>query len=174
MAKKTRKAKCGPETRAKRQKQEERVFLVVVDDSEEMHVALRFAALRARATGGRVALFSVIEPSDFGHWQAVDDLIEKEQRDEAEAYLRKYSDQVNELCGKMPMIYFERGTPRDALLKLLEEEPRISVLVLAAGAGAKGPGPLISAFTGKFYARLTIPMTIVPGNLTDEDIDAIT
>ena len=174
MAKERSPSGAEAKRRSKRQKQEERVFLVVVDDSEEMHVALRFAALRAVATGGRVALFSVIEPSNFGHWQAVDDLIEKEQREEAEDYLSKYSDLVHDLSGKMPMIYFERGTPRDALIKLLEEEPTISVLVLAAGAGSKGPGPLISALTGKFYSKLTIPMTIVPGNLTDEEIDAIT
>jgi len=151
-----------------------RVFLVVVDDSAEMPVALRFAGRRAKATGGHVALFYVIEPSDFGHWMAVEDLMEKERRLEAEEVLKKHSDLVVELTGQLPMLYIREGQPRDALLKLLEEQPQISILVLASGSGQRGPGPLISALTGKFYKRLKIPLTIVPGTLTDEQIDALT
>lgn len=158
----------------RRDKQAERVFLVVVDESEEMHVALRFAARRAAATGGRVALFSALEPSDFGHWQAVDDLIEQEQRDEAEAAIKTYADQVHDICGKMPVVYIRKGTAGDQLLLLLTEEPTISILVLAAGTGSKGPGPLISTLTGKLYSKLQVPITIVPGSLSDEDIDALT
>jgi nucleotide-binding universal stress UspA family protein len=158
----------------RRDRQAERVFLVVVDESEEMHVALRFASRRAAATGGRVALFSALEPSDFGHWQAVDDLIEQEQREEAETAIKKYADQVHEMCGKMPVVYIRKGTAGDQLLQLLGEEPSISILVLAAGTGSKGPGPLISALTGKLYSRVQVPITIVPGTLSDEDVDALT
>lgn len=157
-----------------RNKQEERVFLVVVDDSEEMHVALRFAARRALATGGRVALFSALEPSDFGHWQAVDDLIEQEQREEAEAAIKKYADDIHDMCGKMPVVFIRKGAAHDQLFQLLAEEPSISILVLAAGTGSKGPGPLISNLTGKQYSRVQVPITIVPGTLSDEDIDALT
>ena len=100
--------------------------------------------------------------------------MEKEQRLEAEEVLNKYSDQIAEVTGQIPMLYVGEGKPRDALLKLLEEEPQISVLVLASGSGPRGPGPLISALTGKFYKRLQIPLTIVPGTLTTEEIDRIT
>ena len=151
----------------------DRVFLVVVDDSEEMAVALRFACRRAKATGGRVALFYVVEPADFGHWIAVEDLMEKERRLEAEEVLQKYSDQIVDLTGDLPILLIREGERRDALLKLLAEEPNISILVLATGAGSGGPGPLISALTGKFSKRLTVPMTIVPGSLSDEEVDAL-
>lgn len=151
-----------------------RVFLVVVDDSAEMPVALRFASRRARATGGRVALFYVIEPADFGHWMAVEDLMEKERRLVAEEVLTKHSDQVAEITGEVPMLYIREGTVRDALLALLVEEPQISILVLATGSGSRGPGPLIAALTGKFYKRLNIPLTIVPGNLSDDEVDVLT
>ena len=40
-----------------------RVFLVVVDNTAEMRVALRFACRRARHTSGRVALLHVVEPN---------------------------------------------------------------------------------------------------------------
>ena len=151
-----------------------RVFLVVVDDSPEMPLALRFASRRANATGGRVALFFVIEPTDFGHWMAVEDLMEKERRLEAEEVLKNYSDQVAEVTGEVPMLYIREGKVRDALLKLLEEEPLISILVLASGPGPRGPGPLISALTGKFYKLLKIPLTIVPGTLSEEEVDGLT
>lgn len=152
----------------------ERTFLVVVDESEEMDVALRFACRRAKATGGRVALFYVIEPADFGHWIAVEDLMEKERRVVAEETLTKFSDAVVKQTGVLPILHIREGERRDALLKLLQEEPGISILVLAMGSGKGGPGPLISALTGKFYKRLTVPMTIVPGSLTEEELDAVT
>lgn len=164
----------GKRSPSGRLKQAERVFLVVVDDSEEMPVALRYAALRARATGGRVALFSVIEPIKGGDWQAVKELAEHEARQAAEARMAAYSDQIMAESGKMPVIYIRIGNPRDALLALLDEEPTISILVLAAGTSSRGPGPLIEALTGKFYSKLKIPMTIVPGTLADEDINALT
>lgn len=152
----------------------ERIFLVVVDETEEMQVALRFASLRAKATNGRVALFAALEPSDFGHWQAVDDLIEEEQRAEVEETISKYADRVNKLSGKTPIIFIRSGNARDSLLSLIEEDPKISVLVLAAGTGGKGPGPLISALTGKYYSKVQVPITIVPGNLSDEAVDSLT
>jgi len=158
----------------KKPDRKERTFLVVVDESEEMDVAIRFACRRAKATGGRVALFYVIEPADFGHWIAVEDLMEKERRMVAEETLTKYSDTVVEQTGVLPILHIREGERREALLKLIEEEPSISILVLAMGSGRGGPGPLIAALTGKFYKRLTVPMTIVPGRLTEEGLDAVT
>jgi len=152
----------------------DRIFLVVVDESEEMGIALRFACRRAVATGGRVALFYVVEPADFGHWMAVEDLMEKERRMVAEETLTKYSDIVTEFTNELPVLLIREGNRRDALLQLLEDEPGISILVLASGVGKGGPGPLIQALTGKFYKRLRMPMTIVPGNLSDEEVDALT
>lgn len=157
-----------------RLKGDERVFMVVVDNTEEMRVALRFASLRAKATDGRVALFTSIEPSDFGHWQAVEERMQDELREEAEARMEKYADDVAVISGKVPIIYIRYGTARDQLLAQIQENPQISVLVLAAGTGKKGPGPLISHLTGKEYSRVDIPITIVPGSFTDEDIDAVT
>lgn len=150
-----------------------RVFLVVVDDSEEMPKALRFACRRAQHTGGRVALLYVVEPADFQHWMAVGDLMREEARSEGEQLLQKLATQVNELTGSLPVLYVREGDRRDELLKLIEEEPSISILVLAASTEQRGPGPLVAALTGKFMGRLRVPVTIVPGNLSDDDIDGV-
>ena len=152
---------------------EQRVFLVVVDQSEELQVALRFAARRAQHTGGRVAMLHVIEPADFQHWMTVGDLMREEARSEAEQLLQRLASRVNELTGQLPILYLREGDRRDELLQLIDEEPSIQILVLAANVGQGGPGPLVSALTGRFLSRLRIPMTIVPGNLSDEDIDSI-
>jgi nucleotide-binding universal stress UspA family protein len=151
-----------------------RIFLVVVDDSEEMRVALRYAALRARRTGGRVALLYVIEPSDLQQWMAVESLMREERREEAEALLQKLSGDVADLCGSLPVVYIREGRRRDELLSLLAEEPDISILVLAAGTAPEGPGPLVTQLVGKMAGRMRVPITVVPGGLTDEQIAALT
>jgi nucleotide-binding universal stress UspA family protein len=156
-----------------REKRRERVFLVVVDESEEMGVALRFASLRAKHSGGKVALLYVIEPSDFMHWMAAEDLRLEERREEAEALLQDFSEEVCKWAGSMPMLYVRQGSRREELLTLIEEEPRISILVLAAATGPAGPGPLVSALTGKLVGKLRVPVAIIPGNLTDEQIESI-
>ena len=150
-----------------------RVFLVVVDDSEEMNKALRFACRRAMNTGGRVALLYVVEPSEFQHWMAVGDLMRDEARSEGEQLLQRLATQVNELTGTLPVLYVREGGRRDELFKLIDEEPSISILVLGANTGQRGPGPLVAALTGKLVGKLRIPVTIVPGNLSDDEIDSI-
>jgi nucleotide-binding universal stress UspA family protein len=152
----------------------ERIFLVVVDATKEHEKALRFASLRARNTGGRVALLYVIEPAEFQHWMAVESLMREERRQEAEALLQRVSAEVQKVSGLTPVFYLREGNVHDELLKLIDEERSISILVLAAGTDKKGPGPLVSQLAGKQSGSLRIPITIVPGNLSDDDIDALT
>ena len=137
-------------------------------------MALLYATRRAKATGGRVALLHVIEPTNLQHWMAVETLMREEQREAAESLLQKLSTQVVEMTGALPILFIREGDRRDELLALLAEEPSISILVLAAGVGPDGPGPLTSSLTGKMISRLRVPLTIVPGNLTDAQIEALT
>jgi nucleotide-binding universal stress UspA family protein len=155
-------------------KTSDRVFLVVVDDTAEMAVALRFASRRARNTGGRVALLHVVEDSDFQHWMAVGDLMREEARTEGEPLLQKLAAKVVEVSGTIPVLYMREGSRRGELMKLLEEEPGISILVLGASTEKRGPGPLVEALTGKLIGKLHVPVTIVPGNLSNEEVDSIT
>jgi nucleotide-binding universal stress UspA family protein len=152
----------------------DRVFLVVVDDTPEMQAALRFACLRARVCSGRVALLRVIEPAEFQHFATIGNLMQEEARQDAEELLQRLAADVNALSGQLPVLYVREGSPREELLTLIGEEPTISILVLAADTSAGGPGPLVTAFTGKYVSRLRCPVTIVPGNLTAEQIDRVT
>jgi nucleotide-binding universal stress UspA family protein len=150
-----------------------RVFLVVVDESEELQVAVHYAARRAAHTGGRVALLYVIEPSELQQWVAIENLAREERREEAELLMQRLCEEILPIAGRMPIVYIREGSRRDELLALINEEPSISILVLAAGTGPEGPGPLISYLTGKPAARLRIPITIVPGGLTMKQLDAV-
>ncbi|HZK91441.1 MAG TPA: universal stress protein [Stellaceae bacterium] len=150
-----------------------RVFLVVVDETAEHHLALRYAARRAAHTGGRLALLHVIERGEFQHWVAVEELAAEERREEAEQLMQRLCEQFAPVAGSIPIVYIREGRPQDELLALINEEATISILVLAAGMGSGGPGPLVTFLSGKPAARLRIPITIVPGGLTAEQIDAL-
>ena len=152
----------------------DRVFLCVVDSSAEVHVALRFAAQRARHSGGRVALLYVMEPGDFHHWMAVADKMREERRAEAEQALQSQAAEVKAITGQTSALYVREGNPSEVILQLIAEEPSISILVLGAGTDKKGPGPLVSSLAGKLSGRFPIPITVVPGNLSDEQLDGLT
>ena len=154
--------------------EQDRVFLVVVDDNPEMRAALRFACMRAKSTGGRVALLRCLAPAEFQHWMGVGEIMREEARTLAEQLIADLSDFVVEISGQIPAVYLREGNVREELLALIAEEPSISILVLGAGGGKHGPGPLISYIAGKGAASMRIPLTIVPGNLSDAEIDAIT
>ena len=152
----------------------QRLFLVVVDISEEMNVALRFACQRAKNTGGRVALLYVMEPADFQHWMAVGEKMREERREEAERTLREFASQVQKITGEIPVLFFREGKAADEIVDLIKEEPNICILVLGAAIGKKGPGPLVTSLVGKLSGKFPIPITVVPGNLTMEEVDVLT
>jgi nucleotide-binding universal stress UspA family protein len=160
--------------RAAEQARRDRVFLVVVDDSAERSVALRYASLRAAKSGGRVALLRVVEPVEQGEWAGIGVMMQEERREEAEALLAGLAQQVRDITGGLPMLIIREGRVAEELLALLDEDPRISILVLATATGAKGPGPLISALTGKLASRLGVPMTIVPGGMSEQELERVT
>ena len=147
-----------------------RKFLVVIDKTRECAVALRFATRRAQHTGGRVTLLCPATLPDFQQWRGVEEIMRDEARAEAEAMLYAAAKTVNELSGIIPELAIPFGLVTDCLIKLLKEDRDISILVLASGTGKEGPGPLVSMFGS---AVQSIPVTIVPGNFTDEQVDAL-
>ncbi len=150
-----------------------RKFLVVADDSPEFEAALRYAARRARSTGGRVALLRVIPTGSDAHWSGVRDEIQRQLRSEAEALLNRLGEEAAERSGAQPVFLIEEGEPQAAIRKVVAEDIEIKILVLAASSGARGPGPLVSAVLkqGGGLGGRKLPVTIVPGELTEKDIE---
>jgi nucleotide-binding universal stress UspA family protein len=147
-----------------------RKFLVVVDKTEECRVAVRFASRRAKHTGGRVTLLCVAQPADFQQWRGVESIMRAEAREEAERLIYAAAKEVNELSGIVCELVIDESRPTEALLELIKSDKDISILVLASSTAKEGPGPLVSMFASGVQA---IPVTIVPGNLSDAAIDAL-
>ena len=147
-----------------------RKFLVVVDKTPEHKVALRFATRRAQHTGGRVTLMCPAQLPDFQQWRGVEEIMRDEAHAEAEGMLYEAAKLVNELSGILPELVIPYGLPTECLFQLLKEDKAISILVLASGTAKEGPGPLVAMFATAVQA---IPVPIVPGNFTDEQVDLL-
>ncbi|MCW5731914.1 MAG: universal stress protein [Alphaproteobacteria bacterium] len=151
-------------------------FLVVVDQTPECRTALRFATQRARKVGGNVILLHVIEPPapDGQQWMSVANLMQEEAREQAEQLMQQLASQVHAESGINCELVIREGRKRDELLGLISEDPSIRILVLGAASGGEGPGPLVSALAGQMSGSMRVPITVVPGNLSNEQIDALT
>ena len=152
----------------------DRIFLCVVDNTAECKNAVYFASSAGCADGGRLALLYIMLPAEFQHWMSVEEKMRDEAREEAEEALKLYSSQVQQWTNEVPTLYVREGKPADTILALIEEEKRISILVLGAGTDKKGPGPLVSSIGGKMSGKFPIPITIVPGNLSRKQLDLLT
>jgi nucleotide-binding universal stress UspA family protein len=150
-----------------------RKFMVVVDDTPECMNALRYAARRAANTGGGVTMLYVIPPEEFQHWAGVEEVMQREKREQAEARLGALADEVRALAGVMPEFAIREGRPDEEVLAHLEGDEKIRVLVLGAAEEGEGPGPLVSTLVGKRGGRMPIPVTVVPGSLSLDAIDQI-
>ena len=151
-----------------------RKFLVVVDQTPECMVALRFAARRAARTQGGVTMLFILPRTEMQHWLGVEEMMRAEAREAAEDRLSGLAEEVRALAGVLPEFAIREGDPVEEVLAHLEEDPAIGVLVLGADAAGDNPGPLVSALVAKRGGRMPIPVTVVPGSLSLDEIDAIT
>lgn len=150
-------------------------FLLVAHDCPEARLAAYFTARRARHSNAAVVLLHVVEPPEFGHWATVAETMRAEAYERAEACLAEFSAIVEAEWGERPETVIREGRLVDELRKLIEEDKRIAVLFLGASTDAKGPGPLVSALAHKpqYLGARPIPVTVVPGSVTREDLRGI-
>jgi nucleotide-binding universal stress UspA family protein len=149
-----------------------RKFLVVVDETPECLNAIRFAARRAKKSGGGLQMLFVIRPEEFQHWLGVQDLMRKEAREAAEARFDEVAGKVIENVGLTPEFVIREGDTVDEVLAQIREDPEIGVLVLGAGV-ENGPGPLVTYLVGKMAGEMPVPITVVPGSLSRDEVIAL-
>ncbi len=150
-----------------------RKFLVVLDDSRECLNAMRFAAMRAAHTGGGVAILSIIPPDEFNHWIGVGDIMRAEARERIEVHYEVFAKWMRDQQNVHPELVIREGEAIVEIMAQINEDPEIGVLVLGAGIDSKGPGPLVTHMTRQ-SGSLPIPLTIVPGDISKERLEAIT
>lgn len=151
-----------------------RKFLCVVDDTPECDRAVAYAAIRAARSGGGLVMLYAIPPGDFQHWRGVEEMMRVDAHVEAETRLGDMAARAHEFAGVTAERIVKEGKPSEAINAMIEEDRDISILVLAAATGNDGPGPLVSSIAAKSNGGFSIPVTIVPGDMSDEDITAVT
>ena len=140
-------------------------YLIVADGSEEFDVALCYAARMANANKCRVGVFYAIENQGFVHWGNIEKRMHDDQRNEAEKVVQAACIEIEDRGGAIPSIYIEEGSRLETLATVIENDDKISMLILAAGTNSNNPGPLVSYFTGKGLSRLRVPVMVVPEHL---------
>ncbi len=150
-----------------------RKFLVVIDDTPECDRAIVYAARRAQRTAGGVVMLYVIVPeAGAPRWLGVEEVMRAEAWGEAEDVLARAVERARSIAGIVPETVIREGTRAEQILSLIGEDTDIAILVLAAGTDTEGPGPLVTAIAGRASGTFPVPITIVPGTLSDEDIAA--
>ena len=150
-----------------------RKVLVVLDDSRECLNAMRFAAMRAARTGGGVQVLSVIPPEEFNHWIGVGTIMREEARERIQAHFEVFAKWMRDRQNIDPELVIREGEPVPEILAQIREDAEVGILVLGAGTDKKGPGPLVSQLS-KASGTLPVPITIVPGEMSKERLQAIT
>lgn len=149
-----------------------RAYLVILDESAEAQVALRFAARRAEKTGGDLQLLTIVPREQFVAFGGVQATIEEEARARAEVLLTSLAGNVFSASGKMPAIAVRNGDPVKVVTDYLETHPEVAALVLGA-KGDGGPGPLVTWFAGAGIGTLPCPLYVVPASLDEGRIDSL-
>jgi len=149
-------------------------FLVFVDDSEECKIALKFACMRAKNTKGSVVLLYVIEPQDLMHFVGVENIMKSEAYAKADEILKSLKSEVDINFGLNIECKIEKGHKFDKIVDFINQDDTISILVLGAAPEGKGTNDLVQKFSMELTTSIHIPLTIVPGNLTDEELIRIT
>ena len=148
--------------------------LVVVDDTAEWDRAVYYASRWAIRAGGGVVMLRVIETEDQNQqWLGVADIMRAEAHEAADAALDRAAGRANGIAAITPERVIREGEPTEQILDVIDKDVDIVMLVLAANPGAEGPGPIINMLADA-AGSFPIPVTIVPGDLSDEDIDALT
>lgn len=150
-----------------------RKFLVVIDETPECETALSYAAIRAEHTGGGLVLLYVVEPGGFQHWLGVENIMRAEAIDEARMKLNDFAEAARAKALVDPELTVREGNVTEEIISLISDDEDIAILVLGSAESSDGPGPLVSAIAGSGASSLGVPVTIVPGDLTDEEIRAI-
>ena len=149
-----------------------RTYLVMVDDSAESRVALRFAARRAAKTGGRIEVLGIVEPQDFVQFGGVQAAMEEEQRLRIEGVVSAAIGEILDESGMDANIIMRSGEVVRTVRDYLEGRDEVAALVLGA-APSGNPGPLVANFTGNDAGLLPCPVMIIPGSLSDERLEQL-
>jgi nucleotide-binding universal stress UspA family protein len=149
-------------------------FLIIADESPEFSVAAHYAGLRAKQTGSSLVILRVIEPTEPAHWVSLREEMEREAREAGEALLSRHQAELWAETGVETECVLREGDLRTELRALIDQDPAIKIVVLAASPGRDGPGPLVNSLAkGASFGARPLPVVVVPGALSKTEVRAL-
>ena len=148
-------------------------YLVCVDAREESRTALRFACMKAAARAGNVTILHVLSPGDFQTLGAVAERMREEKLKEGETLLKSIADEAHQTFGIRPSILLREGQAGEEILTAAMEDPDITIVVLGIAREGSGRGTLAAWLSGQLGHKLLLPILMVPGNLTDQQLQSL-
>ncbi len=145
-----------------------KLFLVMAEDSYEFDLSLRIAAKLANSHDGKVGIFYSASDSEFQHWGGVQDQMRREIRKNAEKFVWEIAKKVKDVHNIMPAIYIEIGDKIDMLVKTINSDSNIALLVVAVGKSKEN-----AALFQKISTRVSIPVLKVPSVAEAEADDIV-
>ena len=147
--------------------------LVIVDATADWDRAVYYSSRWAKRVGGGVVMLHVVETEEQNQqWLGVADLMRAEAHEEANAVFDRAAALAATLGAAAPERVIREGDATEQILEVIEQDVDIAMLVLSANPGAEGPGPL-TTMLAKIVGTFPIPVVIVPGDLGDDDLDAL-
>ncbi len=134
---------------------------------------MRFAAMRAANSDGKVLILSVIPTSDIQHGFGVADVMRAEAHERIEAHYEVYAKWMRARPKVEPELIIREGDPGEELIRLLHEDPEIGILAIGLNSSDKSAqNPILTRLMRE--TNLPCPITIVPSDLSKERLETIT
>ena len=151
----------------------QKTYLIFADGSPEFDRSMRYASLAAKANGANILVLYVLEGQEFQPWAGIEERIQQEQQREAEEVLTTIVNEIGAVSGTKPSYIIEEGAKSEVVLRVLETRPEIAKLIVTSAVDGASQGALLSYFTGAGATKLSVTLTIVPGHVSLEQIDAL-
>lgn len=151
-----------------------RQVLVLVNHYADSRSAVVWAAHWALRTQDAVTLLHIIEPAPIMHFGAMQNIMLQEQQQEATRELDLLAGEVERITGNRPRTLLRDGVLKETVREVLAEEKNLSMVVTAAHHREAGPAPLIAYLTSRMGSRVQVPFVLIPEDLTNDRISALT
>ena len=148
-------------------------FMVCIDQREESKIALRLACMKANARGSRVCMLHVIAPADFQTLGAIADRMREERKAEGMQLLSMLAEEAFSTYGIRPDTILREGSTGDEIIAAAFEDPDVNMIALGVAQQASGRGKLTAWLASQLGSKLYVPLLMVPGNLTDQQLQSI-
>lgn len=148
-------------------------YLICVDSREESRVCLKLGCMKAKTRGGGVILLHVITPADFQTLGAVADRMREERKAEGDQLLKRLSDEAATAYGVAPSAVLREGEIGEEIIEVAKQDGNVIMVVIGTAHHTSGRGSLASWLAGQLGSKLLTPLLMVPGNLTDEQLQSL-